>query len=87
MLASPLAQQLLLITLARVAAVAVLASEALIVWFRRNEPAAANRSLGRVAWALTPAIVLVGLSLWCAQTLATTAASPSQAVAMDDGAR
>ena len=85
MLASALAQQLLLVTIARAAAVAVLASEALFLWFRRDEPAAARRPLSRLVWAATPAAVLVGLSLWCAHSLsANPPSAPSQAVAILD---
>ena len=66
------AQELLLLTIARALALAVLASEALLLWFRRNEPEHTNRPLSRLVWAATPAVVLVGMSLWCASHLVET---------------
>jgi hypothetical protein len=77
---APSDQQLLLIAITRVAAVALLISEALILWFRRREPATdAITAFGRLFWAVVPAAVLLGLSLWCATDLSP--ARPGAALA------
>ena len=83
------AQELLLLTIARALALAVLASEAMLLWFRRNEPEHTSRPLSRLVWAATPAAVLVGMSLWCASHLVETRASPlpGAVAAADDRAR
>ena len=77
------AHELLLLTIARTLALAVLVSEALLLWFRRNEPDAGGRPLSRLVWAATPALVLVGMSIWCAQALVQTRAQvPAGVVAV-----
>ena len=81
------AQEFLLLTIARALALAVLASEALLLWFRRDEPEHTNRPLSRLVWAATPALVLVGMSLWCASSLVSARSqTPSDAVAAADRA-
>lgn len=54
-------------TIARFAALAVIATEALFLYTRRAEPAGApdDRPSTRLAWALTPALLLAGLAFWC----------------------
>jgi heme/copper-type cytochrome/quinol oxidase subunit 2 len=68
-------------TIARAAAVAVLATEALFIWSRRKDP---ERAAGpsRIFWALTPALLLAGLCFWCtASVSARRAPGPFTAVA------
>ena len=50
-------------TIARFAALAVLATETLFIWTRRGKTPHAGPS--RAFWALTPALILAGLCLWC----------------------
>jgi hypothetical protein len=50
-------------TIARFAALAVLATEALFIYARRRDPQSYGPS--RVFWALTPAALLAGLCFWC----------------------
>ncbi len=50
-------------TIARFAALAVLATEALFVFVRRRE--AQSYGPSRVFWALTPAVLLAGVCFWC----------------------
>ena len=59
-------------------------SEALLLWFRRDEPDAGGRSVtSRLVWSATPALVLVGMSIWCAQALVQTRAQvPAGVVAV-----
>ncbi len=64
-------------TIARFAAIAVLATEALFVYARRREPRAHAPS--RVFWALTPAVLLAGLCLWCTSYVASARRTPSAA--------
>jgi len=68
-------------TIARFAAIAVLATEALFLYARRRDPRAARRVGDMIAapearivspyrasnifWALTPAALLLGLCFWC----------------------
>jgi hypothetical protein len=60
-------------TIARFAALAVLATEALFLYTRPREEAGHDARLRsgdhvpgtRVFWALTPAVLLAGLCLWC----------------------
>ena len=59
-------------TIARFAALAVLATESLFIWTRREQGAHAGGS--RVFWALTPALILAGLCLWCSAQIADQAA-------------
>jgi hypothetical protein len=87
MASQPHAQLLLLITIARAAALAVLATEALFLWTRRGDPDAprGGRPLARLVWVATPAVVLVGLSLWCAAELKSqTFPTPPGAVALGE---
>jgi len=51
-------------TIARFAALAVLATEALFFYARRRDPQ--PRPAAAVFWALTPALILAGLCFWCA---------------------
>jgi hypothetical protein len=57
-------------TIARFAALAVLATEALFFYARRREPRHASPS--RLAWTLTPALLLAGLCLWCTAFVASS---------------
>ena len=54
-------------TIARFAALAVIATEALFLWSRLRQPAGAPEApaSSRLYWALTPALLLAGLSFWC----------------------
>jgi hypothetical protein len=81
-------QQHLLVFIVAGAALALLLSEGLVLWFRRREPATdAITAFGRLFWALTPAAVLVGLSIWCASELAPPPLrAPAGAVAWSEAA-
>jgi Na+-transporting NADH:ubiquinone oxidoreductase subunit NqrB len=69
-------------TIARAAAVAVLATETLFIWFRRKGTTEAPAATSRIFWALTPALLLAGLCFWCtASVSARRAAGPATAVA------
>jgi hypothetical protein len=69
-------------TIARAAAVAVLATEALFLWARRADTERVAAGPSRVFWALTPALLLAGLCLWCTASLeARRARGPATAVA------
>jgi hypothetical protein len=69
-------------TIARAAAVAVLATEALFLWTRRSDATRAPSGPSRIFWALTPALLLAGLCFWCtASVSARGAAGPVTAVA------
>jgi heme/copper-type cytochrome/quinol oxidase subunit 2 len=75
---------LLLWTLMRGAALAVLATEAIFLWTRRREPEPAmsrGQAAARLCWAATPAVLLAGLALWCLSSVVTSAASSASAVA------
>jgi hypothetical protein len=50
-------------SIARFAALAVLATEALFFYARRRDPQ--PRPAAAAFWALTPALVLAGLCFWC----------------------
>jgi len=53
-------------TIARFAALAVLATEALFLYARRREAQVVRAPAGaRIFWALTPAVILLGLCFWC----------------------
>ena len=67
---SPEAAALGIWTIARFAALAVLATEALFLYARRREPRYASPS--RLAWTLTPAMLLAGLFLWCTVFVASS---------------
>jgi hypothetical protein len=64
-------------TIARFAALAVLATEALFLYARRREPRA--HAPARVFWALTPAVLLAGLCLWCTAYVASARQPPPAA--------
>jgi hypothetical protein len=51
-------------TIARFAALAVLATEAMFLFVRRRD-ARDGPAGSRFFWALTPALLLAGLCLWC----------------------
>jgi heme/copper-type cytochrome/quinol oxidase subunit 2 len=78
---APETAPILLWTLMRGAALAVLATEAIFLWTRRSEPQpSAAQAAARVFWAATPAILLAGLALWCLASI-TASASAAPAVA------
>jgi hypothetical protein len=64
---SPETATLAIWTIARFAALAVLATEALFFHARRRDPQ--PRPPARILWALTPALLLAGLCLWCTVSL------------------
>jgi hypothetical protein len=66
---SPETATLAIWTIARFAALAVLATEASFFLLRRRDPQ--PRPPSAVFWALTPALLLAGLCFWC--TLAVSA--------------
>ena len=77
---SPETATLAIWTIARFAALAVLATEALFFYARRRDPQ--PRPPARIFWAMTPALVLAGLCLWCTVSLSDRrAASAAGAVA------
>jgi heme/copper-type cytochrome/quinol oxidase subunit 2 len=79
---SPATATLAIWTIARAAAVAVLATEALFLWSRRRNASAGGERPSRVFWALTPALLLAGLCFWCtASVSAGRAAGPTPALA------
>jgi hypothetical protein len=81
---TPETASLLLWTLMRGAALAVLATEAMFLWSRRREPEIAltpAQAAARFFWAATPAVLLVGLALWCLSSIAGSGASGAPAVA------
>jgi hypothetical protein len=77
---SPATATLAIWTIARAAAVAVLASEALFRWARRNAPPAVP-GVSRIFWALTPALILAGLCFWCTASVSARGARPQAALA------
>jgi heme/copper-type cytochrome/quinol oxidase subunit 2 len=78
---SPATATLAIWTIARAAAVAVLATEALFLWSRRRNANGAERP-SRVFWALTPALILAGLCFWCtASVSARSAIGPQPSLA------
>ncbi len=58
-------------TIARFAALAVVATEALFLWARRRDTAPQAHAGARFFWSLTPAVLLAGLCLWCTDYVAT----------------
>ena len=74
-LSAPETAPILLWTLMRGAALAVLATEAVFLWTRRREtePITAGQAAARLFWASTPAILLAGLALWCLSSIAASA--------------
>jgi heme/copper-type cytochrome/quinol oxidase subunit 2 len=76
---SPETASILLWTLMRGAALAVLATEAIFLWTRRREPQpTAAQAAARLFWAATPAVLLAGLALWCLSSIAGAAAAGPQ---------
>ena len=59
-------------TIARFAALAVLATEAMFLYARRRDPQALQAPAGgRFFWALIPAVLLAGLCFWCTVSVST----------------
>jgi hypothetical protein len=82
--ATPESATLLLWTLMRGAALAVLATEAIFLWTRRSEPDPAmsrGQAAARIFWAATPALLLAGLALWCLSSVVAAGAQGASAVA------
>jgi heme/copper-type cytochrome/quinol oxidase subunit 2 len=76
---SPETASILLWTLMRGAALAVLATEAIFLWTRRREPQpTAAQAASRLFWATTPAVLLAGLALWCLFSVTASAAAGPQ---------
>jgi hypothetical protein len=76
------------LTIARIAGVLVLATEALFLSTRRPARAAPEAAapqgpaLSRFFWAATPAAILAGLALWCLSSVAPPAVAPADVIAM-----
>jgi len=70
---SPETSTLAIWTIARFAALAVLATEALFFYARRRDPQ--PRPPSAVFWALTPALLLAGLCLWCVASVSIQGAA------------
>lgn len=72
------------LTIARAAGLAVLATEALFLWSRRRESASPQPDplAARFFWAATPAALLAGLALWCMASLAPPRRADPQRIAM-----
>jgi len=76
---SPETASILLWTLMRGAALAVLATEAIFLWTRRSEPQPSPaQAAARLFWAATPAVLLAGLALWCLSSIAASASASPQ---------
>ena len=69
---SPEIATLAIWTIARFAALAVLATEALFFYVRRRDPQ--PRPPSAAVWALTPALLLAGLCFWCTVSLSARGA-------------
>jgi hypothetical protein len=69
---SPETATLAIWTIARFAALAVLATEALFFHARRRDPQ--PRPASGAFWALTPALLLAGLCLWCTVSVSARSA-------------
>ena len=70
-------------TIARFAALAVLATEALFLYARRRDAQPAATPAGsRLFWALTPAVLLLGLCFWCAVFVSAARSAPGPAPAV-----
>src|SRR5205823_3225587 len=77
---APETAPILLWTLMRGAALAVLATEAIFLWTRRSEPQpSAAQAAARLFWAATPAILLVGWGIFFAYCLIKYRARPGHA--------
>jgi heme/copper-type cytochrome/quinol oxidase subunit 2 len=73
---APDTASILLWTLMRGAALAVLATEAIFLWTRRREPEpTAAQAAARLFWVATPAVLLAALALWCLSSIAAPAGS------------
>lgn len=72
------------LTIARAAGLAVLATEALFLWSRRREssPEQQGPVAARFFWAATPAAILAGLALWCMASVAPSRGVDPQRIAM-----
>ncbi len=68
-LSSPAASWTLFWTITRLAALAVLATEAAFLLRRARTASAEGTPTSRFAWVATPALLLAGLSFWCLSTL------------------
>jgi len=76
---SPETATLAIWTIARFAALAVLATEAIFFLLRRSDPQ--PRPASRVFWALTPALLLAGLCFWCTVAVSARGSAANSAVA------
>ncbi|HZR06993.1 MAG TPA: hypothetical protein VFA79_00325 [Myxococcales bacterium] len=76
---SPETATLAIWTIARFAALAVLATEASFFLLRRRDPQ--PRPPSRVFWALTPALILAGLCFWCSLAVSARAPAASSQIA------
>ena len=76
---SPETATLAIWTIARFAALAVLATEASFFLLRRRDPQ--PRPPGSVFWALTPALILAGLCFWCSAAVSAGAPAATPTVA------
>ena len=80
MIATVLAQQQQLFTIAGLCGAVFLCAEVVLLWFRRREPAVdLVTAVGRLVWAATPLAVLLGLALWCANVLTPPPGAPPAA--------
>ena len=82
--AAPETAAILLWTVLRGAALAVLATEAIFLAMRlreSQEKTSALQAASRIFWALTPAVLLAGLAFWCAATLSGGPQGPLQSIA------
>ena len=82
--AAPETAAILLWTVLRGAALAVLATEAIFLAMRLRETqerTSARQAASRIFWALTPAVILAGLALWCAATLSASSPVSLQSIA------
>ena len=83
-IAAPETSAILLWTVLRGAALAVLATEAIFLAMRSREAqpgTTAQKAASRIFWALTPAVLLAGLAFWCAASLSAGPADPMQSIA------
>jgi hypothetical protein len=75
---------ILLWTVLRGAALAVLATEAVFLAMRLRETperTSALQNASRIFWALTPAVLLAGLAFWCAATVSGSPVGPPPSIA------
>lgn len=75
---------ILLWTVLRGAALAVLATEAVFLAMRLRETperTPAVQAASRIFWALTPAVLLAGLAFWCAATVSGSPSGPPPSIA------